>query len=249
MSDQRVVLVTGAAKRIGAAIARYFHGKGFRVIIHFHRSSIQASAVVKELNANRPDSAMMLSADLGDKEQVAILAKQSLLCFDRIDVLVNNASAFYPTPLEDATQSDWDALIDSNLRGAYFLCQALAPELQARAGAIVNIVDALADKTLPNHSIYSIAKSGLKSMTKSLAVELAPSVRVNAVSPGAILWPSSLENSEDSAVAEKREKILVQIPLGNLGTVEDIAAATYFLACEASYVSGETIKVDGGRSL
>lgn len=251
MSEQRVVLVTGAAKRIGAAIARQFHSKGFRVVIHCHKSSSEAASLAADLNAVRADSAKMLSADLTDSDQVKILAKQSLLCFDRIDVLVNNASAFYPTPVATASQADWDQLIDSNLRAAFFLSQALAPELQTHNGngAIINVIDALAEKTLPGHSIYSIAKSGLRAMTKSLARELAPHVRVNGVSPGAILWPAPLENTETPEVLEKRKNITAQIPLGDLGTPEDIAEASYFLACEASYITGETIKVDGGRSL
>ncbi len=249
MTDRKVVLITGGAKRIGAQLVRYFHSKDFRVIVHCHKSSAEAAALAEELNSSTPDSVKMLSADLSNSDQVTLLAKQSLLCFDRLDVLINNASAFYPTALATASQSDWDQLIDSNLRCAYFLSQATAPELQRRQGAVINIIDAMVDKTLPGHSIYSIAKSGLKAMTKSLAIELAPRVRVNAVAPGAILWPGQLENDTDPDVIRTRDKILQQIPLGQLGRVEDIAKACYFLACEASYVTGETIRVDGGRAL
>ena len=249
MSESPVVLVTGGAKRIGAAIVRRFHEQGFRVIVHVNRSVTEANALVAELNSIRRDSAKTLQADLTDSAQVERLATECLECFERLDVLVNNASSFYPTPFPEARASHWDELIDSNLRSAYFLSQALVSELHARGGSIVNIIDAMVEKTVMHHSIYNIAKAGLKAMTKSLARELGPSVRVNGVAPGAILWPEQLEDSSDPVVLQKRAKALEQIPLGELGTAEDIAQAVYFLACEASYMTGETLKVDGGRSL
>lgn len=249
MSEAPVVLVTGGAKRIGAEISRKFHDLGFRVVIHYNSSSSEAEELAESLNAARPDSATVLQASLTDQAAVTLLAEQSLAAFGRLDVLINNASSFYPTPVEQVTQESWDDLVDSNLRGAFFLSCALAPELTARSGAIVNIVDALVDRILPRHPIYNIAKAGLKSMTKSLAVELAPAVRVNGVSPGAILWPASLENDDDPAVAETRNKILSGIPLGRLGDPTDIAETVYFLACEANYMTGTIIRVDGGRGL
>lgn len=249
MSEQRVVLVTGGAKRIGAAIVRHFHGQAFQVIVHVNHSVTEANALVAELNSIRSDSAKTLQADLTDSAQVEQLATASLECFERIDVLVNNASAFYPTPFAEARAGHWDELVDSNLRSAFFLSQALTPELHRRKGSIVNIIDAMVEKTLKYHSIYNIAKAGLKAMTKSLARELGPDVRVNGVAPGAILWPAQLEDGNDPTVAQQRSEVLSQIPLGQLGAPEDIAQAVYFLACEASYMTGETLKVDGGRSL
>lgn len=249
MSDARTVLVTGGAKRIGAAIVRLFHQQNFNVIIHYHQSATEAEGLAKELNNIRADSATTLGADLTDLKQASTLAEQCQTSFGRIDVLVNNASAFYPTPLPVASSENWDELINSNLRAAFILSQALAPELEQRKGSIINIIDAMVEKTLPRHSLYNIAKAGLKAMTKSLATELAPAVRVNGVAPGAILWPSSLQDEQNPEVAAKREKVLKGIPLGSLGNSEDIARAVYFLACQATYVTGETLKVDGGRSL
>ncbi len=249
MTDRKVVCITGAAKRIGAAIARDFHTQGFTVIVHYHRSAAAAKDLVMEFNRIRADSAHALQAQLTDSTQVEALSHQLLDVYGRLDVLVNNASSFYPTTLSEVTDASWDDLIDSNLRAAFFLCRNLSAELKRTKGSIVNIVDTHADRPLRGHSIYSIAKAGLKAMTKSLALELAPQVRVNGVSPGAILWPPVLEDDADPTVPAAREKILREIPLGCLGKPEHIAAATYFLAVQASYLTGQVIKVDGGRSL
>lgn len=249
MTDRKVVCITGAAKRIGAAIARSFHGQGFNVIVHYNRSAAAAEALVMELNANRADSAYALQAKLTDSTQVEAMSQQLLDVYSRLDVLVNNASSFYPTPLSEITDAIWDDLIDSNLRAALFLSRNLSAELKRTKGSIVNIVDTYADRPLRDHSIYSIAKAGLKAMTKSLALELAPQVRVNGVSPGAILWPLALADDANPTVLDAREKILREIPLGCLGKPEHIAAATYFLAAQACYLTGQVIKVDGGRSL
>lgn len=244
-----VCLLTGASKRLGACTARKFHDAGFDVIIHYNNSGEAAEALVAELNAARTASACRLQADLSDREQVQSLAQRTLDCYQRLDVLVNNASAFYPTPFAECSDADWDALVDSNLRAAYFLAQRLAPELERRSGSIINMTDTHADNPLKGFPIYSIAKAGVKAMTKSLAKELAPRVRVNGVSPGAILWPPSLEDETDPAVLTARQKMLDSIPLRTLGEPQHIADTVYFLANDACYVTGQTIRVDGGRYL
>lgn len=245
----RVCLITGAAKRIGACIARKFHAQGYRVIIHYRNSSAEAIALVAELNASRDASAAALQADLTQRDQVNTLGAEALACFKRVDVLVNNASSFYPTALADCGHDSWDDLIDSNLRAAFFLTQQLAAELERCHGSVINIVDTHADSPLKGFPMYSIAKAGAKAMTKSLAKEMAPSVRVNGISPGAILWPPSLEDGSDAAVLKAREKVLETIPLRTLGDQQDIADAAFFLANDAAYITGQTIRVDGGRYL
>ena len=247
--DTSVCFLTGASKRLGACTARKFHAEGFNVIIHYNRSKSEADALVAQLNAVRTSSAFCLQADLTDSEQVQSLARLALDCYQRVDVLVNNASAFYPTPLAECDHKTWDDLFDSNLRAAFFLAQRLAPELEQRAGSIVNMTDTHADNPLKDFPIYSLAKAGVKAMTKSLAKELAPRVRVNGVSPGAILWPPSLEDESDPAVLEAREKMLGKIPLRSLGEPQNIADTVFFLANDACYVTGQTVRVDGGRYL
>ena len=247
--DTRVCLITGASKRLGACTAKKFHAEGFNVIIHYNRSESEAEALVAQLNAIRTGSAFCLQAELTNSEQVQSLARLALDCYQRVDVLVNNASAFYPTPLAECDHKTWDDLFDSNLRAGFFLAQRLAPELEQRAGSIVNMTDTHADNPLKGFPIYSMAKAGVKAMTKSLAKELAPRVRVNGVSPGAILWPPSLEDESDPAVLEAREKMLEKIPLRTLGEPQNIADTVFFLANDACYVTGQTVRVDGGRYL
>ncbi len=244
-----VVLVTGAAKRIGAAIVQKFHQQGCKVIIHCNRSQIDAQALQSLLCSQRANSATIISADLLLESDRDRLAQKALESFGRLDVLVNNASTFYPTVFGTVTEPQWNELLDSNLRAAFFLCQAFKDELQLRNGAIINLVDIHADNPLKHHSVYNIAKAGLKAMTKSLAKDLAPEIRVNGVSPGAILWPQNLEGKSDKAVEDAKKDILSQIPLGHLGTPDDIAEAVYFLARKASYITGQVIRVDGGRAL
>ena len=247
--DTRVCLLTGASKRLGACSAKKFHAEGFNVIIHYNSSKNEADALVAQLNALRTGSAFCLQADLTDREQGQSLARLALDCYQRVDVLVNNASEFYPTPLAECEHKDWDNLFDSNLRAAFFLAQQLAPELEQRAGSIVNMTDTHADNPLKGFPVYSMAKAGVKAMTKSLAKELAPRVRVNGVSPGAILWPPSLEDDSDPAVLEARQKMLEKIPLCTLGKPQNIADTVFFLANDACYITGQTIRVDGGRYL
>ena len=245
MNDEespRVVLVTGAARRIGAGMVEHFHRRGCQVIIHHHRSVSEAAALCDRLNEIRPGSAHALPADLDDPAAVQQLATQALAWQGHIDILVNNASGFYPTPLPGVSEQDWHSLINSNVKAAFFLSQALSGSLQARSGCIINIIDSHADHGLKAYPVYSIAKAALKMMTRSLARELAPAVRVNGLSPGAILWP------EQGIDEQERQRIISSIALGHTGTVADICAAAWFLA-NASYLTGQIIRVDGGRSL
>lgn len=264
-----VVLITGAAKRIGAAIAQLFHDEGYKVIIHYRHSFEEATQLCKHLNMLRADSARILQADLNDTAAVQLLASDALACFGGIDVLINNASSFYATPLPAVTDQDWDDLINSNVKAAFFLSQALADSLQERGGSIINIIDVYADSGLRGYPVYSIAKAGLKMLTRTLARELAPAVRVNGVSPGAILWPEHTVGSADEAehlpepsqkplqkplqkpsleLSLKQQRILDSIPLGHLGAAADISQTVWFLA-HAGYITGQIIKVDGGRSV
>lgn len=249
MEESKVVLVTGAAKRIGACIAETFHRNGFRVVIHYNHSRDEAKALENRLNEARPDSAVCLRADFTSHVDVDRLGQEALSAFGQLDVLVNNASSFYPTRFGECSETHWDDLVDSNLRAAFFLSQSMSGELINRRGAIVNIVDAYADAPLARYPIYSIAKAGLKAMTRSLALELAPHARVNGVAPGAILWPPSLADDSDPVIQEKRDAVLKSIPLGQLGDAQQIGDLTLFLATDAGYVNGQVIKVDGGRSI
>ncbi|KKO46037.1 pteridine reductase [Arsukibacterium ikkense] len=241
-SDSPVALVTGSAKRLGRQIICTLHQAGYRVIIHYHQSHKEANSLAGSLNQQRPNSAATLPANLLDSQALAQLASNALACFQRLDVLVNNASSFYPTPLAGATLDNWDDLFGSNVKAPYFLAQALAPALSENNGCIINMVDIHAQQPLADHSIYCMAKAALLMMTKSLARELAPTIRVNGIAPGAILWPSQQLAETDKAA------ILQQIPLQRTGTPEDIANTVLFLL-HSPYISGQIIAVDGGRSL
>ena len=237
-----VALITGAAKRIGAAMATRLHSEGFRVIIHYGHSKDDAHTLAQKLNDIRPESATCLQANLCDSEDVKALSVKAVNVWGQLDVLVNNASSFYPTPIGSISEEDWLSLVGSNVKGALFLSQALAPALRKAKGCIVNMVDMHIDRPLPKHSVYLLAKSGLASLTQSLAIDLAPDIRVNGIGPGAILWPE--REMED----DEKDKLLSSIPLGELGKPEDIAKTLSFLI-SASYVTGQIIFVDGGRSL
>ena len=237
------VLITGAAKRIGAACARFLHRHGCNLILHYQHSQLEALALVAELNAIRPNSAVAFNADLLQVEQVQGLAAKALAVWGGVDVLINNASQFYPTPVAQVTEADWDSLLNSNLKAPFFLAQALRDSLLERQGCIINMVDIYAQKPLLGAPIYSIAKAGLQAMTQALAKELAPNVRVNAVAPGAILWPEA-----DVADGQKQD-ILQKVALQRCGNPDDIAKAVWFLIADAPYITGQTISVDGGRSL
>ncbi|MDK1023388.1 MAG: pteridine reductase [Gammaproteobacteria bacterium] len=245
MKMNKVVLVTGGAQRIGAEICRCFHHDGYNILLHYNQSETAAKSLQSKLCEKRKDSVRLLQLDL-----VANKAWSPLLdfCHDqwgRLDVLINNASSFYPTPIGKVTEQHWDDILGSNLKSPYFLSQALAPALREVAGCIVNIIDIHGDRPLKNYSVYSIAKAGLAMLTRSLAKELAPEVRVNGISPGAILWP------EDQArISEQtRSTIIRQIPLKRQGAPEDVGRTACFLAHSAPYINGQILAVDGGRSL
>jgi pteridine reductase len=241
----KVVLVTGAAKRIGARITRTFHQAGYNIILHYNRSTDEAHELQEKLNSERPDSVTLLKLDLVNHSKWNDLRDQCMDTWGRLDVLVNNASTFYPTVIGAASDSEWNDLIGSNLKAPFFLSQTLAPCLKEFAGNIVNICDIHGDRPLKNYSIYSIAKAGLAMMTRSLAKELAPEVRVNGIAPGAILWPD-----EKAEVSEGlKATIIRQIPLKRQGAPEDVANTALFLARDAPYVNGQILSVDGGRSL
>jgi len=244
-NQHAVALITGSAKRLGRQMILTLHQAGYNVIIHCHQSVDAANALAEQLNQQRRNSAKVVTANLLVKEQIHGLAQKALACFNRIDVLVNNASSFYPTPLNQATDEHWLDLFGSNVKAPYFLSQALVPELTKRNGVIINMVDIHADKPLQEHSIYCMAKAALKMMTKSLARELAPTIRVNGIAPGAILWPS--DNAPALAENDKTA-ILQQVPLNRLGEPLDIAKTVLFLI-QAPYITGQIIAVDGGRSL
>lgn len=243
MQQTKVVLITGAARRIGAACTRMLHAQGYNIVLHYHTSVQAAQQLQQELNALRADSVSLLSADLLDVRQVDQLAENALAVWGGVDVLINNASRFYSGSVGDVDEAQWDELMGSNLKAAFFLSQALMPFLRQRRGCIVNIVDIHAEKGLAGFPVYSIAKAGLVAMTKCLAKELAPEVRVNAVAPGAILWP-------DHQISEQQKTdILQKVALQRCGEVEDIARAVRFLCDDADYITGQVLTVDGGRTL
>lgn len=239
----RSVLITGAARRIGAAIAHRLHAAGMNLSLHYHRSAADAEALATELRAHRPESVQLLNADLRVTAELPGLVEQSLARWGRLDALVNNASSFYPTPLASATEAQWDDLLASNLKAPFFLAQAAAPELRRRSGCIINLVDIHAERPRDSHPIYSAAKAGLVTLTRALALELQPDVRVNAVAPGAILWA---EQADDPAI---QETILDRIPLNRRGDPDDIARAVLFLIRDGGYINGQVLAVDGGRTL
>jgi pteridine reductase len=241
--EGKTALITGGAKRLGAAIARRLHAAGAAVLIHYRDSEAQAAKLEAELNGLRPRSAAKVKAELLAPIAPRALVSAALDAFGRLDLLVNNASSFFPVAVGEIEPSHWEELVGSNLRAPLFISQQAAPELAKREGSIVNVVDIHADRPLKGYPIYSIAKAGLAALTRSLALELAPRVRVNGVSPGAIAWPD--DGQFDPA---ERGRILATTPLGRVGRPEDIAQAVHFLAC-APYVTGQVIAVDGGRSI
>lgn len=240
-----VVLITGAARRIGAAITRTFHENNFDVALHYNSSANEADTLAQELNSIRENSAKTFQAQLTDTSAVKKMGLEVLSWKNQLDVLINNASSFYPTPLEEASEEQWDSLIGSNLKGPYFLCQTIAPALQKSQGSIITIADIYARSPLKGYSIYCIAKAGNAMLTKSLSKELAPEVRVNGIAPGVILWP----NTDEQMTEETKQQVIDKVPLKRTGSPEDIAHTAYFLATSASYVTGQIISVDGGSSL
>lgn len=241
--EGKTALVTGGARRIGAEIARGLHEAGMNVVVHYRRSSDEADRLISALNRKRRDSAVGAQADLLELAGLESVVKAATQ-WGSLDLLVNNASAFRPTPVGTVAEGDWDELIGANLKAPFFLAQAARDALAHAGGSIVNITDIYARRPLADHPVYSIAKAGLAAMTRSLAVDLAPDIRVNAVAPGAVLWP------EDEAFDEvSRQRILASTTLKRKGGPEDIARAVLYLTRDAGYVTGQTIEVEGGRSL
>jgi len=244
-SEQRVVLITGAARRVGAGIARLLHARGVRLLLHYRASCRDAEALAAELNARRPASVLLLQADLLDMPALSLLAQQAVAAFGRLDGLVHNASSFFPTEVGQIDEAAWQDLMGSNLKAPLFLSQALAPALRRSGGAIVGISDIHVERPMKRHVVYNLAKAGHAQLIRSLALELAPAVRVNGVAPGVNLWPEG-ELSFDAA---ERTAIEASIPLQRTGQPEDIARAVAFLLLDASYVTGQILAVDGGRGI
>lgn len=239
------VLVTGAARRIGAVVARRLHAAGARVALHCHRSRQEAESLCAALNAQRAGSCIVVQADLLDIASLARIVDEAGEAFGRLDGLVNNASSFFATPFGAIEERQWSDLVGTNLRAPLFLAQAAASRLRAARGAIVNVVDIHAERPLKDFAVYSLAKAGLAGLTRALAMELAPEVRVNGVSPGAILWPDAGRHFD----ASERERITAQTPLERTGNPEDIAGAVKYLLFDAPFVTGQILAVDGGRAL
>jgi pteridine reductase len=241
----RVAVVTGGAKRIGRAIAVHLHQRGFDIGLHYRSSGDSAQALADEMCDARPGSCELFQADLQELSQVGTLATQLCERYPAIDLLVNNASGFAPTPITTCTPEQFDSMLDANLRGPYFLIQGLLPAMRAGGASIINLLDVHVERPLPQFNVYGAAKSGMASLTRSLAVELAPDIRVNGIAPGAILWPEG-DASYDAAM---RAKTIEDTPLKRLGDPLDIAHTVGFLACDAPFITGQLIVVDGGRSL
>ena len=239
----KVVFITGGSRRVGAVVCRHLHAQGANLVIHYRSSRDDAQALQAELQRLRPDSVTLLQGDLLDYARLDTLVQEAARAYGRLDVLLNNASSFYPTPIGQATEKQWDDLFGSNLKAPFFLCQAAAPYLKRSGGCIVNMADVHAERPLKNYPIYSAAKAGLVMLTLSLARELGPEVRVNAIAPGTILWP---EHEMDDAT---KTQILERVPQKRSGEPMDIARTVLFLIRDAHYISGQVIAVDGGRSV
>ncbi|SRR5581483_6571801 len=242
--EGKVALVTGGAHRIGAALARALHAEGVRLVIHYHSSEAAAHALQAELHQVRPQSVMLVRGDLGAGERLARnLVFETVESFGRLDVLVNNASQFYPTEFGQATEAQWDELMAINLKAPFFLAQAAWPHLKKQSGVILNIADIYGDRPLPGYPIYSITKAGLIMLTKALARELGPEVRVNGIAPGVILWP------ETGLDEMSKQRIISRTPLKRAGDPADIARTALFLIRDGGYLTGQVIAVDGGRGV
>lgn len=242
-SRVRSALITGAARRIGACITETLHQRGCDVFLHYHSSRDSVDDLADRLNADRPGSALVVQADLGNPDDIDHVVGQIRKTTNSLDLLVNNASQFFPTSVGSTTAQQWDDLMNSNLRGPYFLTQALLPELTVGGGSVVNLLDVHATRPMSGHAVYCMAKAGLQMMTLALAKELGPQVRVNGVAPGAILWP------EHESSSELQREILKRTVMGRAGEPQDIATAVAYLGLDAPYVTGQVLAVDGGRSL
>lgn len=243
--QDKVVLITGGAKRVGAAICRLLHAGGARLVIHYRTSANEARALQSELNLQRPQSAAIIHGDLLNAAMLSGLVQETIAQFGRLDVLINNASSYYATELGEIGDTEWDDLIGSNLKAPLLLSQAAAAELRKQHGCIINITDMHVERPKKGYVVYSVAKAGLVALTKSLALELAPDVRVNAVAPGPVLWPE--DNPQFDEIY--RQRVIAQTLLKRLGDPEDVARAVRFLIQDAPFITGQVIAVDGGRSL
>jgi pteridine reductase len=243
--QQQVALITGGARRVGAAIGRVLHAAGFDLMVHYRGSAAEARDLQAELEAQRAASVALVQADLLNGATLPTMIGETVRRFGRLDVLVNNASSFFPTAIGEITEQAWDDLIGTNLKAPLFLSQAAAPHLRKAHGCIVNIVDIHADRPMRNYAVYSIAKGGLLALTRSLAAELGPEIRVNGVSPGVIIWPEDERWADDLA----RQRIVQTTLLKRVGDPDDIARTVRFLVVDAPYVTGQVIAVDGGRSI
>lgn len=241
--QDKVALITGGSRRIGASTARTLHECGMKLVIHYRRSADEAEALRAELCDKRPDSVMLIRGDLTEVAKVKNLVRQCAGELGRLDALINNASVFFPTPIRSGSEDQWQLIMETNLKAPFFLSQAAAPYLKKTRGAIVNITDIYAHRPLPEHAIYCASKAGLWSLTKSLASELAPEIRVNAVAPGAIMWP---ENDTDEL---SHQRLVSRTPLRRIGDADDIARAVKFLLTDAGFITGQIINVDGGRTI
>lgn len=242
--QDKVALVTGGAHRLGAAIARALHAEGMKLVIHYHSSEAAAHALQQELHQTRPESVMLVRGDLTNGDKLfRNLVFETVEAFGGLDLLVNNASRFYPTPVGEVSEAQWDDMVSTNLKAPFFLAQAAAPHLKKSGGGIINIADIYGDRPLPNFPLYSMTKAGLVMLTKTLARELAPEIRVNAIAPGAILWP---ERDLDEM---SKQRIVSRTLLKRSGEPADIARAVLFLVRDAGYMTGQVLTVDGGRSV
>jgi len=242
---EKVALITGGARRVGAAVCRSLHAAGLDLMVHYRSSADDARALQAELNALRPQSVALVQADLLNMSSLPTMVNDTVRQFGRLDVLINNASSYYPTPVGEVGEGEWEDLMGTNLKTPLFLSQAAAPHLKRNHGCIVNIVDIHADRPMRNYLVYSVAKGGLLALTRALASELGPEVRVNGVSPGVIVWPEDERWSDEVA----RQRIIHTTLLKRVGEPEDIARTVRFLVLDAPYVTGQIIAVDGGRSI
>lgn len=242
-NERPVALITGGAKRVGAVIARTLHAAGYDLVLHCRHSITEANALAAELTAQRANSVLVRQADLADMHALPPLVEATLSHYGRLDALINNASAFYPTPVDNATIEQWNELFASNVQAPFFLAQAALPALRVAHGSMVNLVDIYAERALADHPIYVMAKAALAAMTRSLAMDLGPDVRVNGVAPGAVMWPG------DGKPYADQQAMLARTPLRRAGTPEDVAGAVLWLLRDAPFVTGQIIHVDGGRSI
>ena len=239
---EKTVFITGGAKRIGASMANYFHERNYKVVFHYNKSEKEAENLSRELNEKEADSCFTIQSDFSSQESIESTVNEFYKVSKEINVLINNASSFYPTPIQNATEEQWNDLLDTNITTPLFLIKGFQKGLKRTKGSVINISDSLAPRGIKNFSLYSSAKGALETLTKSLAKELAPEVRINAVAPGIILWPENGEIDE-----EEKNNILKKVDLGRAGNPMDISSAVYFLT-GANYITGQTLRVDGGRS-